>query len=88
MEELQLAVADAEVSLNLTTVTEAESSLVKTASEKSFMDEDESGGMVGARMPSHVQQKMICHKNVTDRDWLNPVEEEPGAATKRQEGCR
>lgn len=53
--KLQLIVADGEASLNLPTVTEAKSSLVKSVSDNSVMDEGELRGMVGLLMPSHIR---------------------------------
>lgn len=79
--ELQLTVADGEASLNLPTVAEAKSSLVKSVSDNSVMDEGELRGMVGLVMPSHIRRKVTCDKKVADGNWLNPVEEEPGVAT-------
>lgn len=79
--ELQLTMADGEASLNLPTVTEAKSNLVKSVSDNSVMDEGELQGLVGLLIPSHIRQKVACDKKVADGNWLNPVEEEPGVAT-------
>lgn len=89
LEELQLAVADGEVSLNLTTVTEAESSLVESDSDNPVMEGD-SGRMMGPRFPSHVRMKMICDKKGCGWHLAEScgIEEEPQAATETQEGCR
>lgn len=81
MGELQLTVADGEANLNLPTVTETKSSLVKSVSDNSVMDEGELQGIVGLLMPSHIRQTVTCDKKVADGNWLNPVEKEPGVAT-------
>lgn len=76
--ELQLTVADDEASLNLPTVTEAKSSLVKSVSDNSVMDEGKLRGMVGLLMSSHIWQKVTCDKKVADGNWLNSVEKNQG----------
>lgn len=74
LEELQLSVADGEVSLSCTTtVIEAESSLLESASDNSVTDKGESGRMFGPRLPSHVWRKMVRDKKVADGTWVTPV---------------
>lgn len=72
LEELQVAVADGEVSLNLTAV-DPEESLI-SGCDTSEMDVDGPGRMIGPKLPQRLWRKMVREEKVAAGTWVETSE--------------